>query len=730
MADPLTGFIELTDQFGTRVSELAVKFNGGVSSILWRSGAEFVIALVQYVLVFSIFILDLIINQGLFVEIAGSVYQVVLDYIYKYVNPLMIATVAFVFLLARMYIGDKVTKDKKTGRITGYEMNDQTFADESFRKKVGKQLGNTFLLMMVIVVAMANPFLLLSKAFELINQFVSAIAPGGVGASPQIDGILVPVLQLVNFKSQLTPACTQLWSSALANGGDVTKLACLTADQKDATTANVTTFLVSLFSITIVIGFAYFAWVILCRFTWMLYRMIIHIAVLPWRSAMLIANPGSERQKLDTVKDHLLEAGKSLFWLLVTVFAAQVIPAAVLNAMSAVDAQLVQLPPVVQLPIASGLLFGAGKLVNHYVGRKWERKQDGSKVEFTDGTTGWRDFMTKGAGKDVKDAYEKAKVDSAAEIALTTAMITGAHSATAATAQTSTQGGTSVGLSAATDPDLDEATAQVNLTPPQKTVVLPVSTDSASGSVISAADSDVESALAAGAPQSATDYAAAATATVLAEADRIEPHHESAGTPGGALTTAGAGAAALGALLAAPALTSADESAIDGNGRHRRADDGDSPATGFGGNRSEVTAAEGLVAKGRELKNEYRENIGKVAEEPDTTAAVSVATGANVSSESRVFDRISKVYNESVAGPDGSPAGSGVTGGSGGFVSWTQRHVEWQEKRLLARVLGMTPEPVADEGEGKRPGITFYSSSVSGDNQVKFRGKDGFGDEI
>jgi hypothetical protein len=397
--------------------------------------------------------------------------------------------------------------------------------------------------------------------------------------------------------------------------------------------------------------------------------------------------------------------------------------------MSTVDSQLVQLPPVVQLPIASGLLFGAGKLVNHYVGRKWERKQDGSKAPVLDGTTGWRDYMTKGTGKDVKDAYEKAKADSAAEIALTTAMITGAHSATAATAQTSTQGGMSVGLSAATDPDLDEATAQVNLTPPQKAVELPMSTNPESVDLTTAAEPAAGNLPAEAATPSATDYAAAATATVLAEAERAET-----GTGGTTYTTV-AGAATvelkgLGALRAEPALTKVDDVTAGGDGRHHRNDDGEGPATGSTGSGGEAVAATDLATRGRELINDYVGAVGQLAEDPDVPSAMTVATGTGSGSESRVFDRISRVYNEPVAGPGENPAGSGVTGGSGEFISCTQRHVEWQEKKLLARVLGMTPEPAPDEGEGKRPEITFYSSSADGQNQVKFRGRDGFGDGI
>ena len=739
MSNPLTDFIGLTDQFGARVGELSVEFSGGVSSMLCRVPAEFITAIVHLLLVLSIFIVDLIINQGLFLEIAGSMYQMGLDYIYRYVNPLAVATVATAILFARMYIGDKITTDKKSGRINGYEMNYETFADESFRKKVGNQVGNTAVLLMVIILAMANPFLLLSKAFELISQFVATLAPGGAGVSPQVDGILVPVLQMVNFKGQLAQSCNEIWSSTLAAGGSIKNLACLTADQKDATTADVTTVLISIVSIAMIAGFAYFAWIILCRFTWMLYRMIIHIAVVPWRAALLIANPGSERHKLDAVKDHFLEAAKSLLWLLLTVLAAQALPALVFNGMGV--AVRYQLPVVLQLLLASALLFAAGKGVNYFVGRKWQRGQDGKwkRVE-DDGTTGWNDFRVNGGfGKTLSEVFAQANKDSAAELELSAAMISGAHT-TVTAVQHRAQGGSSEGTAVATNPEMDAATSSVKLTSPQPTVKLSLSSSSAGGSSTASAGQERTTlgAESSGvASQSAAEFAAAAAASIVAEAMRSGVDWDGAADAGragtGTFADAAADAKGLGDLVAVPGRAASSDFIADQEGSRGSVVEEESAAAVSGTETAgfaALTEAGDPATAGRRMIEEYMDAVGQLGEDPAAAQPVALATPTGVVGESRAFDRISKVYDEPVVAPGANPSGSGVTGGSGEFISCTQRRVEWQEKKTLALVLGMTPKRVDSDRSEKRPDVIFYSSSDDGNNQVKFRDKNGFGDGI
>ena len=756
MANPLTDFLNLTDQFGTNVSDLAVDFTGGVTSMVWRMGAEFVTAIVQLALVFAIFILNLIVNQGLFVEIAGSMYQVILDYVYKYINPWIIATAAFAILVARIYVGDKVTKDDKTGRFVRYELNHTNITwgdltkdspDEKFRKKVVSQFGNTAILMAVIAVAMANPFTLLSKAFGLINEFVRSVAPDGVGVSPQVDGVLVPVLHLVNFQGQLTPDCNARWSATLAAGGDVSDLACLTAEQHDAATAGVVTFLISLASILMIGGFAYFAWAILCRFSWLLFRMITHVFVLPWHAALLIANPGNERKKLDTVSDHLREAVTSLFWILVTVFVAQIVPAAVFNAMGSVTDRW-RLPSVLQLLIASAVLYGCGKAVHKYIGKKWKHK-DGVRTPAPDGTTGWSDYVTNGRGKVLTEAFAKANQDSAAELAMSAAVVAGTHTAT----QRSAPGERSVRTGVAVDPAMDAAASTVNLTAPQSAMVQqpgsPTQTGAvpASGSVAGGAATGGSAQSEVGeAAQSATDIAAAATAAVLAagEQEIADPIGDSAtGVADTAVSPDALSASGAAGAAAATSATVVVAVARDAGHGHRTDESGGvsvsaaaaAAAVGSGTEpASDATVEPGTAAavldpeaKRHQLINEYTDALGRFADHPDGDPQVTVVAPEQL--EPHTFDRITRVYAEP-AGTGNGPTDSGVTGGSGEFVSCTQRRLEWKERKILALTLGMRADPPLDEAEEKQPEITFYSSSEDGNNRVKFRGRDGFGDGI
>ncbi|WP_301850653.1 hypothetical protein [Rhodococcus pyridinivorans] len=723
MANPLIDFIDLVDQYGTRVGELSVQLDGGVMSLLWEMGAEFVTAVAQLVLVYAIFIVDLIINQGLFLEIAGSMYQIVLDTVYAIVNPLIIATLAFAVLIARMYIGDKVTRDKTTGRINSYALNYQDLSDESFRKKVGNQLGNTAILMLVIIVAMANPFTLLVKAFQLINQFVAQIAPGGVGASPQVDGVLVPVLQLINFQSQLAPACTREWSLTLASGGDVTDLACLTPEQQAATSPGVTTFLMSVMAIVIVVGFAYFAWVILCRFTWMLFRMIIHIAVLPWDAAMLIANPGDEREKLETVKDHLVEAAKSLFWLMVSVFVALVVPALIFNAMGAATRS--GLPLILQLPIASGLFYGAAKLVNRYVGRKWRTNKDGSKSPETDGTSGWNDFVLNSEfGKTLSEAFTQAQKESSAELARSAAVIVGTQPT--AGIRRGAREGSAVTNEPVENPALDEAVHTVKIESPRPTAAIVLSAEKGAihdpvtpekGTAASSEHELVNTAV--------TDSAPAATVSVLPGSALRDGHVALSEDPSNRVGLHGG-------------EVSSGESGRVGGGHHV-ASATDNPEVRQdlstmldeqSGTADEcVREPEDSERARRKLIDEYMGAIEQIAEVPDDSPSQQLTPPSGRAGEAAAFHRITKVYDEPITDPQRT-AGLGVTAGSGEFLSCTQRRVEFDERRILAESIGMRVQHEGDEQSTRVPEITFYRSSEDGNNEVRIRGRDGFGDGI
>lgn len=725
MSNPLVDFVDLVDQYGTQVNSFTVQFAGGMSSAIWRWGTELIVLFVQMALTYAIWMLDLVINQGLFLDIARSVYQVLLDTVYQYVNPLIVGTVAFMILMARIFVGDKVLSDEKTGRITGYELNYATFADESFAKKVGNQLANTGILMFIIIVAMANPFALLTKIFSFINWVVASLAPNSVGASPQVDGVLVPMLQLINYQNVLAPACNESWSRTTAAGGNLAKLACLTSDEEAATTASPVTLVLAIMSVVMIAGFVCFSWVILMRFTWMLYRMIVNIAIVPWQAALLIANPGSERKKLDSIKDRFLDAGKSLFWLLVTVTVAAAVPAALLNGLA-----LAKLPAFVTMLMSSVLFFIAGRVANSHIGRKWKREKDGTRVEILDGTTGWNDFRVNGGmGKWLAQPFNDAQKASAAELAMSAEIIDGTRETMGS--QGSAQKGVKVDNSAVEDPGMDEAVRTVELVSTQPTVTVALAADKDRSSADAETTGYPVTADESG--SSAREFAAAAAAALVAEADAGNAMSAGSGVAGGlvdpATSPGKAESAATAATVGAGVMTALT---ADGGSRHHRDDEETSPGQADAVTTADekVDAAENPVAARRQMIESYIGAVEQITVDPDVIDEEPVAASTAQAAESTAFRRIAKVYDESVADGDVSPTTSGVTGGFGEFLSVTRRLVEWNEYKTLAKSLGMNIGPVPDELSEKKPNITFYSSSEDGKNDVRYRGRDGFGDAI
>lgn len=738
MSNPMLDFIDLVDKYGTQVSSYGVDFTGSLLTQIYRVPTELLVLFVQVVLTYAIWIVDLIINRGLFLGVAGSVYQSLLDSVYQYVNPLIIAMLAFMVLVTRMFVGDKVTKKEKEGRITGFQMNYATLGgDEAFRKKLTSQIMNTALLMFIIMVAMANPFTLLTKAFSVITWTVARMAPETTGASPQVDGVLAPMLQLINYQDVLSPACGESWSRTLSGGGNVAKLSCLTAPEEAATTAGPVTVLLAVMSIVMVAGFIYFSWVILMRFTWMLYKTIANVAIVPWQAAMLIANPGNERQKLDTVKDRFLDAGKGLFWLIVTVFAASAVPAALLTALAKMD-----FPPLVSMLISSVGFYAAGKAANKTIGRKYKRDKEGNRTEILDGTTGWNDFRTKGGmGEWLAQPFNDAQKASKAQLELSESIITGTSTSTKS--QSAVQKGTKVD-EATKDPDLDAAVQLVDLTTKQPVTVV----DTAAGKVGTAAAVAAAAAAATSIPSdtaagsSAKDIAAAATAAVVAGADTrngspsATPDMEwAAGGPFGDL---GVSPQQAGVAMAATAFGGAAAGAAlmgseDGGGRHHRGT-GKTLIEAFGDTNTSAAPAP-LVpvdpeAQRRESIASYRGAIEQISVDPDAIDDQVIAVAAARPIESTAFHRVAKVFNETVEPGETEPTTRGVVAGSGEFQSVTTGHVEWEQYKTLAKTMGMEIEPPKNDDAEKRPNITFYSSTDDGKNEIRFRGRDGFGDSI
>ncbi|MDE8647532.1 hypothetical protein PXH69_21395 [Rhodococcus qingshengii] len=737
MSNPLVDFIDLADKYGTQVSRFGVDFSGSLSTLIWRAPTELIVMFVQLLLTYSIWIVDLIINKGLFLEVAGSVYQSLLDTIYQYVNPLYIAVIAAMILFARMYIGDKVlTTEKNGGRISGFELNNSTLGgDEAFRKKITSEVMNSAVLLFIIIIAMANPFTLLVKVFSGITWFVGSLAPQSTGASPQVDGFLAPMLQVINFQEVLAPACGESWSATLAGGGNVSKLSCLTASEKAATTADHVTLGLAIVSILMAAGFIYFSWIILMRFSWMLCTMIVNVAVVPWQAAMLMANPGNERKKLNAVKDRFLEAAKSLAWLIITVVVASAVPAALITAVSSTN-----MPAVITMLISSALFFLAGKFANKYIGRRFKRDKDGNRIEITDsGATGWNDFRQNGGmGKWLAEPFNEAQKASKAELAMSEAIINGTSETHS---QSTTQKGSTVDQPVV-DPVLDEAVKTVDLTTKQPAVIL----DSVAGKMLTSTapigiDTVTEVQPAAG-PMSSAEFAAAATSALIAEANghaetqipgaKADAFTDPTSLTGGGDIGAGAVAGMAAATAAGAAATGASgypgSAGDDSGGRHHR-NDGETPI----GAAEAVAAAVALdpEAERRQTIANYLDAIEQISVDPDAVEDTSITTTITTRDvDTTAFHRVAKVYSDTAEPGEVDPISDGVVGRSGEFLSTVSNDVEWQEYKTLAKSMGMDIEPPPNESTEDRLNITFYSSTEDGKNEVRYRGRGGFGDAI
>ncbi|TQC45051.1 hypothetical protein EEB14_33980 [Rhodococcus sp. WS4] len=755
MANPLTDFIDIRDQFGTQLSDLSVSFTVKMTNFnwIWAGGSEFAIQIALIVSAYSLWLLSLVSGHGFFLELAAAGYQMILDSIYQYVNPMVIGLIAFVVLMARMFIGDKFKMDSK-GHINGVEFNYATFADESFAKKITNQVGNTAILLVVIIVMMSNPFALINFAFDVIRTATNKLSGAGGAATAAVDGGISPMLQMVNYKVSLADACAATWSRSLAAAGEVNKLDCLTAAQRNGAVADPVTLIVAFAALFVVAGLVYFAWQTFKRASWFVCRTVSFIGVVPWQAAMLIANPGQDRHKLDSIKDTFMSAVKSLFWLLVCFFVAGGGPGIVMGL-----GELVQgfgLPPFLALLAVSGLYGGLGWVVKHWVGYDWRKdKKTGKWVKVEgDGTSGWQDFRQNNTTMvALTDSWRDAQNATPKKRTL------GGDAAAGGTAhENETKGQPTV--DAATNPVVDEVTNYVELTEHAQTakslLVSRFSVTSGLGALdavpssefIEAEIVDVEhfdestsesvrtqpSISSVGrhaAPDSAAMVIGGAMLALGAAGGQSHSGRVTTGSPGGD----GAVSAAHTAHEIGPASAVGSEpgppQTVSGHVTTAVASaDATATRTVDGG-----TDAEGIARPSREsLIASYRDALDEINSTDELTSES--ALGSDVHGNSSAGSTVSAAFaraqitRQPSTQHTGPQSSSTVTAGSGEFLAAADRDASWDELVVLARTLGQEPDVVIAEGDSDQHQILFYSSTSDGKNVIKYRTRQGFGDDI
>lgn len=792
MSNPLLSFIGLVDQYGTNIADMGLSFKNKIleGTFAWDASASLLATFMLMIAGYSLYGLGLLDGDSPIFSGVASGYQVLLDSVYAYINPLVVAMFAAVILIGRVYFGDKLTKDKE-GKILGLETRKTWITDDlqndAMRKALFKQAGNAAILLGLVGILMANPFLLINRVFEGIRFLANPFASKGTGATANVDGLIVPVLQLINYKETLAPECSAQWSATLASGGDVSKLSCLTAAQKAGVTPDAVTPVLAFFAIIMVIGLGYFAWQMFRRGSWILARTLYFAAIIPWRAALLIANPGDDRSKLASIKDAFMDVIKNMLWLVVVVFLATFGTTGIMAVGQAIGAEGIPMP--VMLLICSAFYYLAGEGVRRYLG--YETKIDPKtkkRVRITDdGTSGWRDFAENNQRFKTwaADPWSKAVADAG-----TGTGGGGGRKSQAGKEEAVTGVGAVTAEEAAA---VDIATATVNLEPKDDhKVVIPA----VAGAVAGAAAAAV-----AGAPkESAGGEANVEKVAVLAGPGDSDPPeamvHLAADGPtprpdggGGrhALVESGESmlvpvAPMMGGVSAAVSVA-AQEGPGRGAGAELELEDllisptepSDRSASVVGPmagqemaleSRSEIvrdyrevmvhehrSASEGingddqLTSIDMVVNNSWTSNIHnpvaavaleRVRVEREAGLGSSVDSASDLAATSDAMSRSGRPQgpgsgHTGVAGDGARGAGEALAQGSqdeAGFVAAARRVANQRELGIMARTLGVNPEFEPERRTDGTSRVIFNSSNAAGENQLRRAGQDGFGDTI
>lgn len=389
MNEMMVGFIDVRDRFGTLVWKLGVQVDSSMikGTKFWSWPTEFLVSLISLLVSYGVWILDLVLYQNFIGSTLGAMYQSLLDSVYAVINPWIFASCAISVLILRIYVGEK-KYERAGGRVnkkepTKFALNfDQVVAgaDESMRKQLVDQGLQVLMLMALIAFFMANPFLLVQKLIDLAQSLafaiVSGLAGGGQdGTNAVVDGMYVPLLQMINYGDVLSPACSEQWSQAWANGRDVADLSCLTSAQESAASASAGTLLSAIVATVMVLGFFYFSVAILSKATWFQVKAMFLCALIPWRAAQMIAFPGVERERLEKAIQSFRDVAVAAAWFGGALLIGLVGPSLVMSAAgAAIDAGL---PTFIALVIVAVIYGVGGRTMMRHYGKPLVRRTDG-----------------------------------------------------------------------------------------------------------------------------------------------------------------------------------------------------------------------------------------------------------------------------------------------------------------------------------------------------------------
>ena len=342
-------FIDVRDRFGTPVWQLGVHLRSSIwdGNSQWSWFTDFIVAIVQIVGGYGVWLLDLVVGNETIVGIIGDGAQSVLDTVYRVVNPMIIAMVALIILLGRLYVGEMAVPKgpngapKPNAKAKFEFRKTSVIEDAGFRKKVVDQGSQVLLLLILIGYFMANPFLIVQFLISLGNDLMAAVVQAmsgadSVGSSPLVDGLYVPLVQMINYGEPLSPECTQEWSQTWASGGDVSELGCLTSDQAAFAEASVWSVITAVVGAAMMVAFFRFAFVAFKKTSFYTAKAMYLSALIPWRAAKLLAYPGTERERLDKVYQAFKDCVVTWLWMLGAILLAMCGPVLVTGIASAI----------------------------------------------------------------------------------------------------------------------------------------------------------------------------------------------------------------------------------------------------------------------------------------------------------------------------------------------------------------------------------------------------------
>lgn len=797
MANPLNSFINITDQYGTQVSQYKLNLTTSLlapQTTGYAMFTEFFMGVFVVVSTWGLWLLDVVVRQQIFLGIFAKVYQSVLDTVYHFVNPLIIGMFAFALVVLRIFIGDRRALKGPPGspKVMKFRLEEGSLfdGDSTFAKRAFEQLQSAFLLLMVIVALMANPFLVLGWMMRLVSSVAGWIVGGLSGSGQQsgstiVDGVLAPMLQLVNYGEILSPQCSREWSQALAAGSDVSELSCLSDAQRSAAEASWISVAVSVAAMVVLAGLTWFAVRVFLKASWYGVLMTWYVVKVPWQAALLLADPGPERVKLDKLGAQFKHAFQSLGWLLGIVFVAMLVPPlGVVVTGAAIDAGV----PVFFAILGLAAVYGAvGWWIGKYYGKKFQRDESkwwghGLKVRIDAEAppTSWTEFRHAAqqgwagqTGRKLRDSYQELMADARGQ-----STSPGEESETGEEAPVKLTQEDVETITAATD----VIDSPVNVSSLEQAVVavvpsrLPVPVPEVTRLPVPVADGVSPN----GVPPT-LDGLGPGSATVAVEPPRpvlvaIPGTPGTPGAPGRAgvavaramvmVMPAAAGVAAervVEGSLVAPALPAAQSSteaagvaprevpgvptvAPGGSGRHA-APEGFTDDVAW--TRSLLSTSRGPIDSAEQLAEQYRQQVRVQQEAADggvgealADAVIAGDGGADVVVDDVAAAALRRHAQASLSAADADDGGvdlggggdTRVVGGLGadggpGFLGADAMTAQFRQTAILAEMLGLRVSPVVIDGDAGQE-VLFDGVTSHGDPDLRFGDRRGFGDDI